>query len=813
MGYRLIGLSAVFALGVALATPASAYDVNRDGFRDVWQWVYGVSGIQTNVDTDGDGMRNLDEERAGTDPWNPASVHRVSQGLLSNGVPNLTCPGIPGKFYTLRTASNLIDGVWTTVASWTGGTQTTWCPLPNPDPAILARIEVGDLDRDLDGIFDWEELALGLSATTNRSDRTSMTDSNKVRNASRGTNFVSVGVMDAESTEHWPDAAMFAIRRTGRMDRVAIPFTIGGTATPGADYAAITATQVVLDLGQREAWFSIQALADGVAEPDETVTLTILASTNYRFGASISATVTLVSATSNSLPGADEAARFLVQASFGPDTASIHRVRTLGVDPWIAEQRALPPTYHLPFMNVISNAYTNVYGSHKILGWWEQAMNAPDQLRQRVAFALSQILVISDRSDSLNNEPFSMVSYYDIFVRNAFGNYSNVLLEVTKHPAMGIYLSHMGNQPPDPSTGRFPDENYAREIMQLFSIGLWELNPDGTRKLTNGLPIPTYDNDDITAFARVFTGMSWGTGDTNLWWEFFWPETYDLTIPMRMWPQYHDTNTKVLLRGTVLPAGQRGMRDVDDAVMNLFHHPNVGPFLATRLIQRLTVSSPSTGYIARVAAIFDNNGAGVRGDLGATVRAILMDPEARDPARMDLPTHGKQREPYIRLVNLARAFNAAASNGFYEMWWVDEMVGMQPYSSPSVFNFYSPFFSPNGPLKDAGITAPEFQILTAVTGISMPNHMLTCVQDGMNRWPGDPLNTVYMDLTPLTSVASDPDAMLRVIDRMLTYGRLRPEQFRIIRDAVERIAATDPVARAELALYLVAVSPEFCIQK
>ena len=421
--------------------------------------------------------------------------------------------------------------------------------------------------------------------------------------------------------------------------------------------------------------------------------------------------------------------------------------------------------------------------------------------------------MVSDGNGTLQGEWECMISYYDLLLEHAFGNYRDLLLAVARHPAMGIYLSHMGNEKADPETGRFPDENFAREIMQLFSIGLWELNPDGTRKLSGGAPIPTYDNADITELARVFTGLSWGTGDTNLWWEFYWPEVYDLTQPMRMWQRYHDTDAKTLVDGTVLPAGQDGQADVAAAVTALAHHPNTGPFLARRLIQRLVTSNPGTGYVARVAAAYADNGSGVTGDLAAVVRAILLDPEAREGARLADPAFGKQREPYLRLVNLGRAFGAVSANGFYELWWLQEAYGMQPFSSPSVFNFFQPDYQPAGPLKDAGLFAPEFQITTAVTGVSVPNHFLTASYDGLNRWPGDPETDVQLNLLDLLPLAGDIDALLRRLDLVLTCGHLRPEQHQVLREALERIPFTSAEERVRMAIYLIGISPEFCIQK
>ncbi len=801
----------LISCALAWSGAAHAYDVNNDGYREVWQWVYGVAAPATNADSDADGYLNWQEQRAGTDPYNATSLHEVARGSLATGRVALAWEGKRGKAYDLLAATDLMLPAWATVTSWTGTAADLSTELA-PGTDAFHSVAVRDLDTDGDGIFDWEEYAVGLDPRTNRSGRASSsnTDSNQVRTAARATNWVNVGVVDFASREDWPDAAVFAVRRTGRLDRITVPLSVGGTATPGADYDALPAS-VTLETGQREAWLSVQALADASAEGDETVVLTIGSATNYRLGPAISATVTLQNA--SSAPTDEAAARLLLQASFGPSTGSLADVLAVGLTNWVDQQLALPPTFHRPLWTNVVLQYTNVYDVHKLLIWWEHALHAQDQLRQRMAYALSQILVISDGNSTLEGDAESMLSYYDMLVEHALGNYGDLLLGVTLHPAMGIYLSHLGNQKPDPATGRFPDENYAREIMQLFSIGLWELNPDGTRKTTNSAPIATYGNDDISALARVFTGLSYGGGNTNNWWEFFWPSVYDLTIPMKMWGTYHDTDAKTLLRGLVLASNQPPMQDVQMAVSNLFQHPNTGPFLCRRLIQQLVTSNPSTGYLARCAAVFADNGAGVRGDLAAVARAILLDPEARDPAVAAGDTFGKQREPYMRLVNLARAFEARATNGYYEMWYVDEMTGMQPMSSPSVFNFFQPDYSPNGSIKNAGLVAPEFQITTAVTGINNPNHVRTCVEQAMNRWPAGQPSDVKLYFNQELALASDPDALLHRLDRLLTGGRLRPEQHQIVREAVQKVSVADPTNRVRMAVYLIATSPEFCIQK
>jgi uncharacterized protein (DUF1800 family) len=397
---------------------------------------------------------------------------------------------------------------------------------------------------------------------------------------------------------------------------------------------------------------------------------------------------------------------------------------------------------------------------------------------------------------------------------------------------MGIYLSHLGNQKAVPGSNIFPDENFAREIMQLFTIGLWELNPDGTRILgTNGQPIATYNNSHITELARVFTGLAFGNNtDFNLW-------PRDFTVPMKCWDDYHDCNAKTLLGGLQLPAripspgsnGVAGLADVNAAVSNLFAHPNVGPFIGKQLIQRLVTSNPSTGYVARVSAAFADNGSGVRGDLKAVVKAILLDPEARDPAMMNQPTWGKLREPLLRVVNLARAFNATSTSGHYV---VDQFTldhGQDPMNAPSVFNFFLPAHSPPGPITQMGLVAPEFQIINASTAITGPNYFWDdAILGGLHtQGVGNASYAVRLNTTNELAMivpadqmnedvpvgpAADPDALICRLDLALTGGTLSPQQFQIIREAMLRVNPPSwewHQQRLRLAIYLIVTSPDF----
>ena len=349
--------------------------------------------------------------------------------------------------------------------------------------------------------------------------------------------------------------------------------------------------------------------------------------------------------------------------------------------------------------------------------WFRNVVDGDDQLRQRVAFALSEILVVSQQG-ALIDAPYSLADFYDQLALNAFGNYRDLLEIITLHPAMGVYLSMLGNQKPNPALNIRPDENYARELMQLFSIGLVELNLDGTVR-TDGLgqPIPTYDQAVIEGFAHVFTGWNYAGAPS-------FPQAFrndnNQTVPMQLYPAYHDEGAKQLLNGVTIPAGQTGDQDLRMALDNIFNHPNVGPFIAIRLIQRLVTSNPSPGYVSRVASVFNNNGFGERGDLGAVVKAILLDDEARPAMHMEID--GKIKEPLLRLTQLWRAYNAQSQSGVFPLFPAYIIFGQGPLQASHVFNFFSPFYAPPGEIRNSGLVAPELQIATEYQNTFITNY-------------------------------------------------------------------------------------------
>lgn len=521
------------------------------------------------------------------------------------------------------------------------------------------------------------------------------------------------------------------------------------------------------------------------------------------------------------LTSIEQSSRFLAQATLGANMEEIERVEALGFEAWVDEQLAMPTSSHLQTLQRLRSQYAvpndpRAFESPQFrrFAWWNEVMSAPDVLRQRVALALSEIFVVSELTDLLFINPDSVASYYDLLLDNAFGSYEELLLAVTLHPAMGVYLSHLNNDRSDPALGRFPDENYAREVMQLFSIGLFELDADGTQILDpGGEPIATYDNGDITEFAKVFTGLGLQGP-----FAFFGGYPGDRTLPMAMYENHHEPGPKMLLNGFSIPGGQTGMQDIEDAVGHLADHPNVGPFIAKRLIQRLVRSNPSPAYIERIAAIFDDDGSGERGNLGAVVRGILLDDEARrDPAEAG---DGFLREPFLRSVSLLRAFDATSGSGEYLIDGAIPgfLIQQHPMASPSVFNFFQPDFSPNGPIKDAGLEAPEFQITNDSTVVWLENLALAYLI-GPPALPADidlfaPGSIaeedipMALDLSDENALNDDIDALIDRLDLLLTYGTLSAKNRSAIRTALE--GATPPV-RAILALNLILSSPDYAI--
>ncbi len=506
-----------------------------------------------------------------------------------------------------------------------------------------------------------------------------------------------------------------------------------------------------------------------------------------------------------------EAYQFLNQASFGATEAEAADVISMRQERWIDDQMLQPVSRQLPHLQMLPPPqFPFELHADRVDIWFRNALYGEDQLRQRVAFALSEIMVVSQLG-ALSNLPFAVADYYDVLAENAFGNYRDLLEKVTLHPAMGVYLSMLGNERPDPDLNIRPDENYARELMQLFSIGLVELNIDGTEKLDGrGQPIPTYNQEIIEGFAHVYTGWTFAGAPTFHPDVFFLPQASQY-FPMELWQEYHDTGAKRLLNGVVLPAGQPGTQDLSDALDNIFNHPNVAPFISIRLIQRLVSSNPSPGYVRRVAEVFDDNGAGVRGDLGAVVKAILLDDEAYPAMPMEID--GKGKEPLLRLTQLWKAYNATSNSGRFPLNASYIIFGQGPLQSPSVFNFFSPFYAPPGEIRDSNLVAPELEIATEFQNTFFTNYMFYQVF-ALNQ-TNDALadDDVFINFEEEMAIAEDTDALIDMVADKLLAGEISTTLRQEIAGMLARIPETDAAIRAAETIYFIVTSPEYAYQR
>jgi uncharacterized protein (DUF1800 family) len=504
-----------------------------------------------------------------------------------------------------------------------------------------------------------------------------------------------------------------------------------------------------------------------------------------------------------------EAFQFLNQASLGATQAEAQRVVDMGIEAWIDEQMQIPISLQLPHLLSLPRPQNLAeLQVDRVDIWFRNAINERDQLRQRVAFALSEIMVVSQLG-ALVDAPYSLGSYNDMLSRNAFSNYRDLIERVTLHPAMGVYLSMLGNEKPNPALNIRPDENYARELMQLFSIGLVELNADGSVLLDGqNQPRPTYNQAIIEGFAHVYTGWNYAGAPS---FEQARRNDINQSIPMQLYPAFHDDGPKLLLDGITLPAGQTGNQDLDAALDNVFNHPNVGPFIAIRLIQRLVTSNPSPGYIQRVGAVFDNNGAGVRGDLGAVVKAILLDDEARPDLPMEID--GKVKEPLLRLTQLWRAYDASSASGKYPLVASYFIFGQGPLQAPHVFNFFSPFFAPAGEIRNSSFVAPELEIATEYQNTFVTNYfLLACFglnSANQNLEPDD----VFIDIGEEMAIADDTDALIDMVVGKLLAGTVSDVLRAEMAGMLNRIDVADAANRTAEAIYFVVSSPEFAYQR
>ncbi len=497
--------------------------------------------------------------------------------------------------------------------------------------------------------------------------------------------------------------------------------------------------------------------------------------------------------------------RLLEQSTFGPTNALIAHVQSIGPAAWIDEQLAAPissyPTLPLQPSTVPptcdATCVRDNYSMYPLqLRFFTNAVYGTDQLRQRVTFALHELLVISGRDI---NQPSWMAPYLQILDRNALGNYRQLLYEITLNPGMGRYLDMVT------STRTNPNENYAREVLQLFSVGLDRLNPDGTPQLdSNDDPIPTYDQTVVTGFAKVFTGWSYAAQPS--------PGIVNYIDPMVLNATKHDAGAKQVLNGVVLPAGQTGDQDLNAALDNIFNHPNVGPFVSGHLIRSLVTSNPSPAYVSRVASVFNNNGAGARGDLAAVVRALLLDPEARGDVKTDAK-YGHLREPALFVNNVLRAFNPRSANGATtsDGYLSPQTSSMDQdiFRPPTVFSYYPADFLAPGTIDVLG---PEFGIYSATTALKRANFVNTVVFSTIPVGANAPTGT-SIDLSGLLALAGDPSALVDELNRILMHGSMSTAMHDSVVAAVNAVASSNPLLRARQALYLVATSSQYQVQR
>lgn len=803
---------------------AGAKDSDKDGMPDVWEDLYSFnkfSAGDATLDADSDGLNNRDEFLAGTNPRNPDSDgDGISDSLerANSSNPLLATSRPPFTGETLPSGQDL-DG---------NGLPDAW------EIKYRAFGLPPNGDADGDGASNAHEAKWG----------TNPFDANSVPAVAmtKQTNNITVTWPNISGKEQrlYSSASLTNWAQFGgpiwQSGNAAFTVFTNRAAQTNREFYRVSTDDKDTDGDGVKDWDEI-VLGSDPLRANSTRTAAPLISSNGTMTGSVAGDFAAFLERMRGGPGGStglvtraQAARLLQQATFGPTLRELDRVQQLGIAAWIDDQMTnVPATLHRPYMEQIYADFNGprtdltylysemddfIFGNNCTTPFARAALSGPDQLRQRVAFALSQICVISRRDPNLENKPLAVADYYDIFVRNAFGNYYDILREVTLHPVMGRYLSHIGNQKARPEINQYPDENYAREVQQLFSIGLWELNPDGARQLDAfGQPIPTYGNAEITEFARVFTGL-WFGGQT--WGNNGWSDD-DSSVPMQMWAEKHDFGAKTLLHGFTIPARaptvENGMRDIDDALHCLFEHPNTGPFIGRQLIQFLVTSNPSSNYVARIAAKFANDGTGKRGNLAAVVKAILLDEEARD-ARWFLgaPEFGRLKEPVHRAMAIARAGNIGRYTNL--LWWTwgdfNAAAFQEPTYSPSVFNFFRPSYQPPGLLTQAGLVGPAFQITDSYSSISFPNKLWEIAEDGLAYYSSYNFPPDYADLLP---VSGDAGALVDQVNLLFCGGSMSAATRDNLMNAVNQVASYDRLLRIRLAVYLAATCPEGAVQR
>ncbi|PWF44360.1 DUF1800 domain-containing protein [Massilia glaciei] len=505
-------------------------------------------------------------------------------------------------------------------------------------------------------------------------------------------------------------------------------------------------------------------------------------------------------------PTATQASRFLMQASMGATREQIAKVQELGYAGWLDDQIATPVSGTSWAWLVGAGFATSTEseaGTDACI--WRKLLSAPDTLRQRVTLALSEIIVgaVSGFFEG-QWRAFSAATLLDLLQANAFGNYRILLQQISLSTPMGEFLTYIDNMKFDPATGAMPDENFAREIMQLFSIGLIQLNPDGSPKLVNGKPQETYTLDDVVGLARVFTGYGYDA-------TFGYSTPEYKRLPLIQLAGRHEYGSKKFL-GTTIVAGTNPADSLAQALDTIFAHPNVAPFIGKQLIQRLVCSNPSSAYVARVSAVFNNDGNGVKGNLTAVLKAILLDEEARADIDDTAPGYGKLREPILRLAAWARAFKATSPSDTWNVGDTSDAgkaLAQSPLRAPSVFNFFRPgYVPPNSEISNSGMVAPEFQITNETSVVGYVNFMQRVICDGIGDVKAD-----YGSLLPL---ADNARTLVDEINLVLTAGQLSATTVVLIVGALNTLpSGTDAsrLARIHATLVMVMAAPEFIVQK